>query len=60
MHDQKISPQKCYENVINNVKPGSIIVFHDSFKAAKNLKYALPKAIAFLIEKGFVFELIKH
>ena len=58
--DQKISPQKCYENVINNVKPGSIIVFHDSFKAAKNLKYALPKAIAFLIEKGFVFELIKH
>ena len=37
------------EDVLNNVKryarKGSIIVFHDSLKAEKNLKYALPRAI---------------
>lgn len=57
--DTKTSPIKCYNNVIKNTKPGSIIVFHDSLKAAVNLKYALPKAIEKLLEKGFVFEVLK-
>ena len=52
--NQTISPEKCLENVINNVKSGSIIIFHDSVKAEQNLKYALPKTLAFLKEKGFV------
>lgn len=56
--DSSISPQQCYENVINNVRSGSIIVFHDSLKAAKNMQYTLPKAIQFLKKKGFVFETI--
>lgn len=54
--DTKISPQKCLDNVISSVKSGSIIVFHDSQKAAINLKFALPKAIKVLKQKGFVFE----
>lgn len=51
------------EDVLNNVKryarKGSIIVFHDSLKAEKNLKYALPRAIEWLKSKGYTFELIK-
>lgn len=54
--DSKITPQKCLDNVIKSTKQGSIIVFHDSEKAAANLKYALPKVIEQLSEKGFVFE----
>jgi hypothetical protein len=27
--DQTISREKCLKNVISNIKPGSIIVFHD-------------------------------
>ena len=54
-----ISAEKCLENVISNTKQGSIIVFHDSLKAEKNLKYALPKAIQILKDKGFVFDVIK-
>lgn len=54
--DVKISPEKCLENVIKHTKSGSIIVFHDSEKAAPNLKYALPKAIENLMERGFVFD----
>jgi len=56
--DTAISPQKCLDNVISNTKSGSIIVFHDSQKAALNLKFALPKAIKHLKQKGFVFETI--
>jgi peptidoglycan/xylan/chitin deacetylase (PgdA/CDA1 family) len=52
--DQTISPEKCLDNVLNNVVNGSIIVFHDNIKAEQNLKYALPKTLAFLKEKGFV------
>jgi peptidoglycan-N-acetylglucosamine deacetylase len=56
--DPTISVEKCLENVISNTIQGSIIVFHDSLKAEKNLKYALPKAIHILKNKGFVFDVI--
>mgnify|MGYP000253532389 CR=1 FL=1 len=57
--DQKTTPEKCSENVINNTVSGSIIVFHDSLKAERNLKYALPIAIEHLRAEGFVFDVIK-
>lgn len=56
--DSTISAEKCLENVITHTAQGSIIVFHDSLKAEKNLKYALPKAIQILKDKGFVFDVI--
>jgi peptidoglycan/xylan/chitin deacetylase (PgdA/CDA1 family) len=52
--DIKITPKQCLENVLQNVKSGSIIVFHDSVKAFANLEYALPKTLEFLQQKGFV------
>jgi peptidoglycan-N-acetylglucosamine deacetylase len=52
--DQTITPEKCLDNVLKNVVNGSIIVFHDNVKTEQNLKYALPKTLAFLKEKGFV------
>ncbi|MBL4592213.1 MAG: polysaccharide deacetylase family protein [Flavobacteriales bacterium] len=57
--DPKITPEKCYNNVINNTKSGSVIVFHDSVKAAKNLKYALPRTFEKLLEQGFAFDVIR-
>lgn len=56
--DATISPQECFENSTNKVESGSIIVFHDSVKAFKNLQYALPKAIDFYKEKGLEFDII--
>lgn len=56
--DSNISVEKCLENVISNTQQGSIIVFHDSLKAEKNLKYALPKTIQIFKDKGFVFDVI--
>ena len=53
--DLKLSPEKCYQNVIKNTQNGSIIVFHDSLKAFDRLHYALPKVLKYLSEKGYQF-----
>lgn len=45
--------ERVYQNVIRNVKEGSIIVFHDSDKAADNLHYALPRTLEFLEKEGY-------
>ncbi|SFB02829.1 Peptidoglycan/xylan/chitin deacetylase, PgdA/CDA1 family [Flavobacterium swingsii] len=57
--DEKTSKEKCLENATKKVTSGSVIVFHDSVKAFKNLEYALPKTIQILKEKGFVFDVIQ-
>lgn len=51
--DKEINEEKCLKNVLNNLRKGSIIVFHDSLKAEKNLKYALPKLLKYLDKKGY-------
>lgn len=56
--DHTISPEKCMANVVDNVRPGSIIIYHDSVKASANMQYALPRAIEILKKRGFRFEAI--
>lgn len=56
--DTNISSQKCLENVIGHAKNGSIIVFHDSLKAQKKLKFVLPKILGYYTEKGYSFKAI--
>jgi len=54
--DPKLSPEQCLNNVINNVRPGSIVVFHDSLKAEDKLSYVLPKALEYFTNQGYRFE----
>jgi peptidoglycan/xylan/chitin deacetylase (PgdA/CDA1 family) len=56
--DEKVTPENCYLNVINNTKPGSIIVLHDSLKALPRLQYTLPRILGYFIKKGFQFKVI--
>jgi peptidoglycan/xylan/chitin deacetylase (PgdA/CDA1 family) len=56
--DIGLSPEACWKNVMKAVRPGSIIVFHDSAKALKRLRYALPKTLECFSGKGYVFESI--
>jgi peptidoglycan/xylan/chitin deacetylase (PgdA/CDA1 family) len=53
--DPNITKEKCLDNVISNVNPGSIIVFHDSDKAYNKLKYVLPKTLEFLSRNEFKY-----
>lgn len=57
--EKETTPEECLENVIKNSVSGSIIVFHDSEKAFKNLKYTLPKTLEILSSKGFCFDSIR-
>jgi peptidoglycan/xylan/chitin deacetylase (PgdA/CDA1 family) len=58
-YDKNTSPEQCLKNVTSNVRNGSVIVFHDSFKAQKNMEYALPKFILYAKKQGFVFDVLK-
>ncbi|MDA3910739.1 MAG: polysaccharide deacetylase family protein [Bacteroidales bacterium] len=59
-YNRKISAEKCCRNVVNFVQPGSIIVFHDSEKAAPNMLEALPKTLETLTKQGYKFEVIPY
>ncbi|HTO36160.1 MAG: polysaccharide deacetylase family protein [Flavobacteriaceae bacterium] len=51
--DPKITNKECLNNVINNIEEGSIIVFHDSFKAYEKLKAVLPETLEYLKENNY-------
>lgn len=54
--DKNVLPETCLNNVISKAKSGSIIVFHDSVKASKNMQFVLPKVLEHFSEKGFEFK----
>ena len=55
------SPYMTANDIFNNIKKytrnGSIIVFHDSLKAAGRIEEALPKAIEWLQKEGYRFSI---
>ncbi len=51
--EKNLNTAKALEGLKKNTKSGSIVVFHDSVKAEKNLKILLPLYLQFLNEKGF-------
>jgi peptidoglycan/xylan/chitin deacetylase (PgdA/CDA1 family) len=60
-HDyaQSLSPEKCLEGALKATRPGSVVVFHDSIKAERNLRYALPRFIDHFGELGYAFKSLR-
>ena len=58
--DANITSEQCFNNVLRQANNGSIIVFHDSLKAAQHLRYVLPKVLEFYHSKGFEFRAIER
>lgn len=54
--DPKISPEKCLQNVLENIQQGSIVLFHDSVKAETRMRFALPNVLEKLTGEGWKFE----
>lgn len=54
--DVAIDGVRCAANVIRYMKPGSIIVFHDSQKALEKLRYALPLVLEEIKKRGWAAE----
>jgi peptidoglycan/xylan/chitin deacetylase (PgdA/CDA1 family) len=51
--DQSISSETVWKRIERNIRPGSIIVLHDSEKAMPHLKVVLPKLLKKLQEEGY-------
>jgi len=54
-----LSSDDIYNIVVNHVRSGSIIVFHDSLKAWPRLEKALPKILDYLCFSGYEMGLIE-
>lgn len=50
-YDQRLTSNQCKANVLNNCRNGSVIVFHDSVKASKNVLPILEEIIDELKKK---------
>lgn len=53
--DPQVSAEKCYRNVVDKVRNGSIIVFHDNLKAFPTLQGCLPQILSELTSRGYSF-----
>ncbi len=60
-HDyaRSISTDNCLSGSISATRPGSIVVFHDSLKAEKNMRYVLPRFIDHFASQGYVFKSLR-
>ena len=56
--DERLSKEKCLQNVLKQSDKGSIIVFHDSKKAYDKLVFTLPKVLEYFADRGYRFEKI--
>ena len=55
-YNRKKTPEEVFNNVKRYTRNGSVIVFHDSLKAEKNMRVAMPLAIEWLLKEGYEFK----
>ena len=51
-YNRNLSPRTCLRNVTKYLAPGAIVVFHDSEKAFRNMRYALPRTLEKIRQMG--------
>lgn len=54
-YDAALAPEICLAKSIELTRPGSIVVFHDSLKARRNLEYVLPRYLEYFHKQGYQF-----
>lgn len=57
-YDRSKSPDACLKNSIQVTRPGSIVVFHDSIKAERNMFYTLPRYVDHFLNHGYSFHIL--
>ncbi len=55
-YDADFNEEKCLEKCIEHTTPGTIIIFHDSYKAEKNIRYVLPRYLEHFAAAGYRFD----
>lgn len=54
--EKNLDTEKALKTIIRKIKPGSLIVFHDSEKSEINLKLMLPQLLEHFSAKGYSFK----
>lgn len=57
-YDATYPAEKCLRAALAHTRPGSIVVFHDSQKASRNLRAVLPRFLAECTARGYTFEVL--
>jgi peptidoglycan-N-acetylglucosamine deacetylase len=57
-YDRKKSPESIFNTIKRHLRKGSIVVFHDSIKAEKNVLTVLPKALEYWKEQNYQYGLL--
>ena len=57
-YNNKISPVSIMQNIKRYSRNGSLVVFHDSIKAERNMLTVLPMAIEYWNSKGYSFDVL--
>jgi peptidoglycan/xylan/chitin deacetylase (PgdA/CDA1 family) len=55
-YDQNINQEQVLKKTLQHTESGSIVLFHDSIKASRNMQYALPRVLEYFSERDFVFK----
>lgn len=55
-YDQNLSKERVLSKTLQHTVQGSMVLFHDSIKASKNMMYALPIVLEHFSERGFSFK----
>lgn len=58
-YDVSLTGPAVLENAIKYTKGGSIVVFHDSLKAADRVLYALPRFLEYFSIRGYTFSTLR-
>jgi peptidoglycan-N-acetylglucosamine deacetylase len=53
--DPSLDPNACYLKTKSSITRGSIVIMHDSLKAAPRLKFVLPRLLEHFTEAGWQF-----
>ena len=56
--DVKKTPEDCFEQLLENTRPGAIVVFHDSGRAAPRMLPILEPYLRWLKDKGYTCKLL--
>ncbi|WP_223827413.1 polysaccharide deacetylase family protein [Hymenobacter armeniacus] len=54
-YDPTLGPDDCLRYTLAAVRPGDVLVFHDSRKASARLRFVLPRVLAHFAELGYQF-----
>lgn len=52
---KSLAPEDCLRGSLAASRNGSIVVFHDSLKAERNLRYVLPRYLDHFTREGYTF-----